>query len=137
MKYPEIEDFPMIMMYWKYYGILMQNKDPEHRKETCWNMIKYARPAMEEAKEYNRQYRQARKEAAEHFDIEYREPEYFPVVTVEPFKQYSIICEKEGNIPEAVWACRQAISLGFIADGTKGGMQGRLDKLMRKYNATH
>ena len=133
MKYPEIENFHSIMMYWDGYGKLLRKRDQEEHKDdqkyfkdACWQMIMYARPAIEEAKEYERQYAEARKMN------EYQEKTWFPPVDAMPFKKFSAICEKEGDLPQAIWACKQAISLGFKDDGTKGGMEGRLAKLMKK-----
>lgn len=133
MDYPEVENFPAIMKYWDGYGKLFRKADKEEHKDdpdfyknVCETMVMYARPAIEEAKLYNAQYRQARKEN------EYREKEYFPPVTAEPFKRLSVIFEKEGNIVQAIYYCQQAIALGLKDDGTKAGMQGRLDRLLKK-----
>ena len=68
-KYPDIRDFFSIMMYWDGYGKLFRKTDEDgnkydqkYYKDACWQMIMYARPAMEETKIYNEQYKQARKE---------------------------------------------------------------------------
>ncbi len=137
VEYPEVENFSAIMMYWDGYGRLFRKADkeehkddPEYYKRVCEQMVMYARPAMQETKAYNEQYRKARKEN------EYREKEYFPVVTAEPFKRLSVIYEKEGNLVQAIYYCQQAISLRLTDDGTQSGMKGRLERLMKKYNSS-
>jgi hypothetical protein len=131
-EYPDIHSFPMLYRYCSLRDQLFTVKDHEAVKEICWTMISYARPAMAESEQYNAQMRQAAKESAEHYDFPYREPPYYSFVTAEPFKRFSIISEKQGDLPQAIWACRQAIALGLTDDRTKAGMQGRLDRLMKK-----
>ena len=48
------------------------------------------------------------------------------------FKRLSIIYEKQGKYLKAIQVCQQAVSLGFINDGTKEGMVGRINKLNEK-----
>lgn len=135
-EYPEIENFPAIMKYWEGHGYISRKsnlevfkENPDLLKKICDTMVMYAIPAMEEAKQYNTQYKQARKD-----NPEKREKEYFPPVTAEPFKKLSVIFEKEGNLVQAIYYCKQAIKLGLIDDGTKAGMKGRLEKLLKRYN---
>lgn len=48
------------------------------------------------------------------------------------FKQLAVIYEKSGQVQAAVALCKEAIALGYTRDGTKGGMEARLAKLMKK-----
>ena len=48
------------------------------------------------------------------------------------FKALAIIYEKEGDFAAAIDICRIAIKVGQTNDGTKGGMSGRLEKLLAK-----
>ena len=52
----------------------------------------------------------------------------------ESFVILSKIHEKKGNIDGAIFLCIQSIRAGFLLDGTKGGMQGRLSRLIKKFN---
>jgi hypothetical protein len=47
------------------------------------------------------------------------------------FQRLAIILERQGKFDEAISVCEQAMSYG-LEDGTKGGFQGRADKLRRK-----
>ena len=47
------------------------------------------------------------------------------------FQQLSIIYDKEGNYQAAINVCKLALSYG-LDDGTKGGFEGRLQKLEKK-----
>lgn len=131
-EYPDIHSFMSLMHYWTLREQLWTVKDPEAVKNICWEMISYVPQALEEQIQFNDQYRKAGKENADHFEISYHEPTEIRFVNAEPFKRFSIICEKDGNLPQAIWACQYAIRLGLTDDGTKGGMQGRLDKLLKK-----
>lgn len=51
---------------------------------------------------------------------------------VPTFKRLAIIYEKLGKYDEAIDVCKRGIELGFIKDDTKGGLPGRLAKLMKK-----
>lgn len=51
---------------------------------------------------------------------------------VSPFYRLSIIYEKRKEFEAAMKVCAMAIRLGFTKDGSKGGMRGRLARLMRK-----
>ena len=71
-EYPEIENFPAIMKYWEGHGYISRKsnlevfkENPDLLKKICDTMVMYARPAMEEAKQYNTQYKQARKDNPE------------------------------------------------------------------------
>lgn len=131
-QYPDIHSFKALTHYWALREQLWTVKESEAIKNICWEMISYAPIALEEQAQFNDEYRNARKENAEYYDIPYHESSESKFVTAEPFKRFSIICEKEGNLPQAIWACQYAIKLKLTDDGTKGGMQGRLDKLMKK-----
>lgn len=130
--YPDIHSFKSLDTYWSLRERLLTEKDQNEIENICWKMITYVRPALEEQKQYNDQYKQAAINNAKQFGWDYRERKDAIFVTAEPFKRFAIICEKKGNIPQAIWACKQAISLNLTNDGTKGGMQGRLDKLLKK-----
>ena len=132
MNYPDFHSFKMLKKYWSLREQLFTVKDPDVVREICWQMITFAPQALEEQQQFNDQYKQARKEKANFFGWEYQERSETRFVNAEPFKRFAIICEKQGNIPQAVWACQYAIRLGLTDDGTKAGMQGRLDKLMKK-----
>lgn len=54
--------------------------------------------------------------------------------TYSSFKNLAMIYEKQEKYDLAIDACINAIKLGFLRDGTTGGMQGRLAKLIKKYN---
>lgn len=59
-----------------------------------------------------------------------------PIYSYPAFKRMSIIYEKQGNYESAALMCVQALRLGFTDDGTKGGMRGRLARLVRKSGMT-
>lgn len=48
------------------------------------------------------------------------------------FQKLAIIFEKRKEYSRAIGICKQALELGFVDDGTKAGMQGRLEKLSKK-----
>lgn len=48
------------------------------------------------------------------------------------FELLAKIYEKQGNFEEACFVCQRAIVLGYTEDGTKGGMRGRLEKLLKR-----
>ncbi len=50
------------------------------------------------------------------------------------FPTLAKLYEKKGDIDNAILICTQAIQLGFIIDHSKGGMQGRLARLIKKHN---
>ena len=132
IEYPNIHSFKSLELYCSLNEKLLETKDQDEIEDICWKMITYIRSALEEQKQYNDQYKQAAIDNANYFGWEYRERKETAFVTAEPFKRFAIVCEKKGNLPQAIWACKQAISLNLTDDGTKGGMQGRLDKLMKK-----
>ena len=136
-EFPRIEDFPMLKKYIELSLLLIEARGPEHVKDISWRMITYIRPAMEEAEAFNKQMNTASREFCEGAGVIRPEEDYQRVhmsVSAEPFKRFAIICEKEGDLPHAIWACQQAISLGLTDDGTKAGMKGRLEKLFKRYN---
>lgn len=47
------------------------------------------------------------------------------------FKRLAIIYEKQKRYDDAIAVCQEGIRLGFVVDGTKGQLYGRLAKLMR------
>ena len=53
------------------------------------------------------------------------------------FKTLAMIYEKKEDYLSSIFTCIQSIKLGFLRDGTTGGMQGRLAKLIKKYNSKH
>ena len=55
-----------------------------------------------------------------------------PVPRTDAYKHLAKLYEKQGNLNAAARICADAIKAGFPDDGTKGGMQGRLDKLVKK-----
>lgn len=48
------------------------------------------------------------------------------------YKRLCMIYEAQENYEEAIPVCTEAIKLGFVNDGTKGQMYGRLARLVRK-----
>lgn len=52
--------------------------------------------------------------------------------TYPSFARLAIIHEKRNEFDKAAKVCEKAIQLGFVDDGTKGGMQGRLARLQKK-----
>ena len=52
------------------------------------------------------------------------------------FKRLSMIYEKQKDFDSAVKVCIDAIKCGATADGSKGGMQGRLARLIKKAGIT-
>ena len=51
-----------------------------------------------------------------------------------PFKRLAMIREKQGDYEGAALACVQQLRLGVDGDGTKGGMRGRLARMVKKGN---
>lgn len=49
-----------------------------------------------------------------------------------PYKRLSMIREKRGDYEGAALACVQQLRLGVEGDGTKGGMRGRLARMVKK-----
>ena len=47
------------------------------------------------------------------------------------FKKLAMLYEKRGEFDCAATVCVEAIRLGFVEDGTKGTMYGRLEKLLK------
>ena len=48
------------------------------------------------------------------------------------FKYYAMFLEKQGRYLDAARVCARALSLDFPHDGTKGGMAGRLVRMVKK-----
>ena len=65
-------------------------------------------------------------EVAEEFVAEFGE-----VPRIPSFKRLAIIYEKQDRYEEALAVCEQALDIG-TTDGTKGGFEGRKDRLRRK-----
>ena len=57
---------------------------------------------------------------------------YYNIPCFTTFKKLAIIYEKEKDYENAIKICRLAISEGQERDGTKAGMTGRLEKLLKK-----
>lgn len=51
-----------------------------------------------------------------------------------PYKRLAMIREKKGDYEGAALACIQQLRLGLMDDGTKGGMCGRLARMVKKGN---
>ena len=51
---------------------------------------------------------------------------------VPAYKRLIMIYEKQGNYEKAVEVCANAISNEVYSDGTKGGMRGRFEWLLKK-----
>lgn len=54
-------------------------------------------------------------------------------IYIPAFERLAIIYEKQGNVSEAIEICEMAIGYG-LKDSTKGGFEGRLEKLQKKLN---
>lgn len=52
----------------------------------------------------------------------------------EPCKTLAMIYEKRGEFQRAATICVYAIENGYTKDGTKGGMRGRLSRMIKKGN---
>lgn len=48
------------------------------------------------------------------------------------YKRLAMLYEKRRNYEEAIFVCQEAISKGITGDGTKGGMEGRIERLKGK-----
>lgn len=53
------------------------------------------------------------------------------------FKYLAMLYEKQQNYQSAIYICIDSIKLGFLSDGTSAGMQGRLAKLIKKFNGKY
>ncbi len=51
---------------------------------------------------------------------------------VPAFKRLAMIYEKRGQFEESVSICKEAIKCGAYSDGSKGGMKGRLARMIKK-----
>lgn len=51
---------------------------------------------------------------------------------VDAFKYLAMLYEKQGKFKEAIAVCDEAISTKATYDGTKGGMEGRKNRLEKK-----
>lgn len=58
----------------------------------------------------------------------YNDIPYAPPV----FKEYSIYLANRGNYVKAAEVCAKALRWGFVNDGTKSGMAGRLVRMVKK-----
>lgn len=56
-------------------------------------------------------------------------PEYYT------FKHLSALYEKRREYDKAIAVCQKSLAEGYRADGTKGGMQGRLERLKKLKSA--
>lgn len=119
--FPDVHDYPAIAKCIELRMKLLTEKDPEIIKYICKTLIDMIPDVKTQQKEYYEKYKKVRPTATE-----------FDFVTVEPFKRLAIMYEKEGELQTAMLFCDYALSLGYNEDGTKGGMQGRLDKLRKK-----
>lgn len=59
---------------------------------------------------------------------------YKKIPSYPSFKTLAQLYEKMEDYYSAINVCISSIKLGYVSDGTKGGMQGRLAKLIKKYN---
>ena len=118
---PDIYNFPSVVEYISLQQSLITEKDPGAIKKICCRMIALIPDVKKEGDEYNAQMLKEKPEAI-----------VYDFATAAPFKRLAILYEKEGNIHQAITVCHHALSFGFSDDGTKGGIQGRLDKLMKK-----
>ena len=55
-----------------------------------------------------------------------------PAPRTDAFKLLSILYERQGRIDDAANVCLKSIEYGYESDGTKGGMRGRLARLIKK-----
>ena len=53
----------------------------------------------------------------------------YPTYTI-----FAKLCEKEGLIRDAILMCVNAIQMGFIIESNKSTIEGRLARLIKKYN---
>lgn len=60
--------------------------------------------------------------------------DYQSPINVPAFKRLAMLYEKQGKYNEAVNVCKDAIKCGAVNDGSKGGMQGRLARILKKGN---
>ncbi len=68
----------------------------------------------------------------EHNELQSRIDNYqYPILSVPSFKRLAIIYEQQNKLNEAIEVCEKAISYS-LDDGTKGGFEGRIEKLNRK-----
>ena len=118
---PDIHDYPAIVECIELREKLLTEKDPETIKYICKTLIDMIPDVKNQQKEYNAKYKKERPDSTD-----------FDFVTVTPFKRLSSMYEKEGDLKTAMLFCDYALSMGYNDDGTKGGMQGRLDKLKKK-----
>lgn len=56
--------------------------------------------------------------------------------SVPAFKRLAMIYEKQKDFASAIKVCMDAIKCGSTVDGSKGGMQGRLARLVKKAGIT-
>lgn len=118
---PNINDYPVLIKYIKLQGKLLTERNTETIKRICLDMIGLTSEVRKAGKKYNDK-KLAERPGALVYDF----------AIVDPYKRLAIIYEKEGNIQQAISVCNQAIAAGFESDGTKKGMQGRIEKLMKK-----
>lgn len=62
---------------------------------------------------------------------ENEEPFYgaYPTYTI-----FAKLCEKQGLIRDAILMCVKAIQIGFVVESNKSTIEGRLARLIKKYN---
>ena len=118
---PDIHDFPVLVEYISLREALITEKNPDKVKKICHRMIGITPEVKKAGDIYNAKLLKERPH-----DITY------DFATVLPFKRLAVIYEKEGDIFRAITICDHALSFGYEDDGTKAGMKGRLEKLMKK-----
>lgn len=57
---------------------------------------------------------------------------YGQTIGYDTFKELSIYYQKQNRISDAIRVCKKGIECGYIDDGTKSGMYGRLQRLLKK-----
>lgn len=87
--------------------------------DICIEDIKIAPTYMEYCKEMANHYKD---------DLDNWVPNYVS------FQRLAIIYEKQKEYKKAIEVCNHSIKLGYLKDGTKGQMPGRLARLLKKVN---
>lgn len=64
--------------------------------------------------------------------LQYCKESNLAICVYNPYARAAKIFEKQKNYQEAVSICDQAIAVGYVIDGTKGGMIGRRERLQKK-----
>lgn len=136
---PNIHGYPAITRHFEICERLMilREKDAEEKERLCGEMIRIIPNAKKEAEEYSKRKIDCMKkfhaETGEKHPDEYYQRYVLTIPTVNPFKILAIMYEKNGEYDKAIQICNEALTFpGYESDGTKGGMKGRLEKLMKK-----